>query len=456
MSVEQERIQEIVASVADQLDYLYPNGIPQEDANLKQYMNNILEGLRQTDADSFSDDYEELLDAMGLVAKKLKSNDGVSVDEPQKTAATTFSLLDQLQGGFAPPVALEEILEASSSEARLDIFKKIKYVDDLLVDWKEIRPILKTDLQTNDNAALECLQLHRSWFDQARSSTEYLHLQYDLCQNLMDSIVTHYFSTENSNVDYNLFVDLIQNWHDMFLDIMQCGHYSRALAENMEVSMMFLLRDISLQSSIGEEVSDIMPVHILALIDDQARWFRCWADHVSPNYLVSLLERTEILPEIIARWHLPNDDSSDQSSVANEALRLQSVAILAGIVNRTRVALFPWYLLSQTPSTPLDPKSIESLGPSTGTSAQTELKDPSIAELGAILEIFLNAAPDGAKVEWTRTCFNVIELILRGAKKDDAIFDHLLSTVQSHLEAIVKDASLEHAALLSEALSNLG
>ena len=38
----------------------------------------------------------------------------------------------------------------------------------------------------------------------------------------------------------------------------------------------------------------------------------------------------------------------------------------------------------------------------------------------------------------------------------DAIFDHLLSTVERHLEAIVKDGNLEQTALLSEALSNLG
>jgi hypothetical protein len=463
MSVDQERIEEIASSIADQLCSLYPNDIPEDDTDVKQYLQNLLDSLRQsdTDKDSFSRDYEELLSSIDVAVQKWKSNDKRA--EPQKAAATSFSLLDQLQGGFAPPVAVEEILEAPSVAERLTIFKKINYVEDLLADWKEFRPILRTDLQTSDSTAFECLQLHRKWFDQGRSSTEYLGLQYDLCQNLMDAIVTHFVSSEISAMEDNLLVDLIQNWHDMFLDVMQSGHYSRDLAENMEVSMMFLLRNISSQPSEEEEVEDIIPVHILALIDTQAKWFRSWADHVSPQYLVSLLERTEILPDLIVRCRIKKNDSPSQSSVSNEALRLQSVAILASIIGRTRVPLFPWYLLSQTLSTPLNtddmqnPKSIESLSPNTGFITHSESKDPSSAELGSVLEIFLTAVPYEAKVEWTRTCFNVIELILRGSKTvDNAIFDHLLSTVESHLEVIVKDANLEQAALLSEALSNLG
>ena len=132
------------------------------------------------------------------------------------------------------------------------------------------------------------------------------------------------------------------------------------------------------------------------------------------------------------------------------------MAILASIIGRTRVPLFPWYLLSQTLSTPLNtddmknPRSIESLSPNTGAITQTESsKDPSSAEIGSILEIFLTAVPYEAKVEWTRTCFSVIELILWGSKTVDAIFDHLVSTVERHLEAIVKDGNLEQTVKLS-------
>ena len=102
------------------------------------------------------------------------------------------------------------------------------------MDWNEISPLMKQDLlDPSTEHVLEIIKLHRKWFDQGRSSSEYTSLLYSLCQNLIETIVAEVIRSENKptgeidGATRELLIALVQNWRDMWLDLMIRDQYSR-------------------------------------------------------------------------------------------------------------------------------------------------------------------------------------------------------------------------------------
>jgi hypothetical protein len=454
MSVNQERVEEAASSIADQLCLLYPNGMPGDDTVIKKHFNDLLDNLPKSEGEKSSFYQDLLMRAIPIAVQQWKVNR--KNQEPAKTGGTSsFSLLDQLNAGFALPVTLEEIQEASSAQERLTVFQKIEFVEDLLPDWREIRLLVRAGLDNDTDAvALHYLALHRKWFDQARTSTDYVALEYDLCQNLVDSITGRIASLGTCSSENSLLFALIQNWHDMFLDLMQRGQYSED--KDMEVNMMLLLRNISIGG-------DILPAQIMGFIDPQARWFRSWADHVTPPHLVSLLEQTGLVPDLVARCQMPVHSTNDHAATLDHVLRLQSVAVLTSIICTTRVAFFPWHLFSSSPSPPLstadllkDPKSSSTSVPPAGSTAPTGPNTPSNEQVDSMLTIFLDTMLHEAKPEWTLICSTGMETILWGCQTAGVELTPRLAMIKCRLTGIMDDPAKQAAAeVLEEVLVKL-
>lgn len=434
MTAKQERIKETASSLADQLSLLFPNHEISYENDVKLCLQNLIDSYheRETNADSFSLDYSELLAAMDVAVQDWKTRE--NKPETGKPSSTQFSLLDQLNGGFALPVTAEEIHEASSTEERLSVLKKITYAEDLLEIWGDIKPLLKTELlTTSDNVASEYLRLHRKWFDQSRSSIEYIGLQYDLCQNLMDVVCDISISLGSSVMQDSFICELIENWHDMFLDLVQRGHYDKDLVGKMELNMILILKGRPTNPSDTESSSGIGLVHILALIDPLARWFRGWTDLVSPQHMVSLLERTGLVACLLNRSYLPTSESQDDISVANDALRMQSIVILSSILGRTRIVHFPWHLLQQPPSSAGTVSDFRNIEPRCGSN------EPGRTEVTVLLDAFIDFLRDDIHIECARICITSIELILHECKRVGLDWNNLLSKVEARVNSFAKD-----------------
>jgi len=337
--------------------------VQRADLDLRDSFSNMFSEL------SFPDDTKELKKAFSRAIQRWKSknaqncNDSTNEETSEtrsakKTTSTgnSFSLFDQLQGSFALPVSLDEIREASSTEERLKVFQKIKYLEDLLMDWNEICPILKNDLT---ESALQCpkiafdiIALHRKWFDQGRSSSEYTLLLYDMCQNLLETLaksVQLEDTCETLDIDEKqescLVASLVQNWRDMWVDIMQRDQYSEVLAREMENCMLslFLRNDRSKKGFLAQKV--------LARVDPSARWFHSWTYHVRTNDHILLLlcnpeEEKTVLSEL---WIEMNSFPDGHAFNLDKAsLSVHSTAVISIILCRTRLSEFPWEGLTQS------------------------------------------------------------------------------------------------------------
>ena len=402
-NLEEARVEAMAISFEEQLSIVYPRGPhyfhladsnnsnddevdsseTREEVILRNSLQNMINEL------PYPGDYKELKTAFTRAVQRWKSKntqDGNTSSSnggdqmmtegiPLTTSSTksttsigsSFSLLDQLQGGFAMPVSLEEIQEASSAQQRLKVFQKIIYLEDLLMDWNEICPLLTSDLSesslTNSGLALQIIDLHRKWFHQGRSSGEYTPLLYGICQNLLETLAKAIRVEEPQEMDDNtseisdftLVASLVQNWGDMWLDLMQRDQYLEDLAQEMEQCMfsLFLRSDDSSKKS-------CMAQNILALVDPSAKWFQSWTNHVLTNdHLVSLLcssserDTTVLLPDLWIRIQtFPDNNGNNLNN--NTPFLLHSIAIISIALCRTRLSQFPWEALTTKSTVPGD------------------------------------------------------------------------------------------------------
>lgn len=392
----------------------------------------------------------------------------------------SFSLFDQLQGGFAPPVTLEEIQEAPTAEERLKVLGTIAFIDDLVMEWSGIAPLLKIDLLSHSPAiALDVVAMHRKWFDQGRSSSEYTPLLYRLCQNLLEALVDKILhpacdcSGENSEDECRLVVSLVQNWRDMWLDLMQRGQYCEDLADEMEVCMLLVfLRCVGSTGDSNLSWSNVAQ-ESLAMIDTPSRWFQSWTDHVASNrQLCSLLNTTTmLLPDLWAR--IQSFPITTDPSVF--ALELQAISILSITLSRTRVSQFPWGALKgASPPRPVSHEELRnwkhlaeehknrdlpyspSSGPSASSSAsrspsptpareegprcmEKNVSNEVIPELvDKMLDLFLSAMtylPVQSNADLESVLLNGIESVLWGCLAGKLDYDHFLRKVTATLGA---------------------
>lgn len=387
MSLQQESVEEIAASLADQLSMLYPSNLDTLDENdTQKNVDLILNRIQEENADE-----EELRNAIPKAIAKWKkiNQNATNKKEVQKKS---FSLFDQLQS-FQLPVSLEEIKEASSAKERLAAFKKISFLDDLLMDWNEIKPLLMKDLQENDESdtKLEILNLHRKWFHDGRCSSEYLQLQYELCQNLLNIVMNQ---KQNPSFETGFLFKIVQTWCDLFLDIMQRGLYSRELVETMEKQFMLLLRDRN---------------QLLALADNRTRWFQAWTILVPKDILIELLEECALVPDFIKMCSTVPQKGSVDDYERRLSLYMQGVASLAAILEKIRLIGF--------------------------------LKLNKFKEsVDSILEIFLNAIALDEGDDWRLICYNALQVILSGCKEDgNSEFEKRLDKVRAGTNMATKE-----------------
>jgi hypothetical protein len=310
--------------------------------------------------------------------KEITSQVAPSVQSAVPTAS--FSLLDQLnqvhRQGLEMPVTMKDIQEANSAQARLKVLKRIEYLDDLMtLEWKqELVLLLRRDLVADENGdcslssstVIDLIALHRKWFDQGRSSDEYLPIMYDLCENVLQAVTKTAGSdmegrkggeTANDSVsaDSITLICLVQNWQDMWIDLMQRDQYMEDLAESMEGSAMSIfLRGNSEMNR---------PQQIMAMIDPSAHWFYCWAVSVSPQHLLHVMKsnNSRILADIWSQLkHL--DGPTSALNPAQWAIYFHLVSILAIMLVQTRVLQFPWdALISLSPEQQTDGETQQQL-----------------------------------------------------------------------------------------------
>lgn len=364
------QVEAMTSAFEDQLSAVYPNGPP----NLFDGNDNLPREFFQKVVHDFDFpvEYEQFKSAFSTATKRWKitfplnsnasdgaANDinskGILVPLNTKPTGGSFSLFDQFQKGFV--LTVEEIQKTSSIEGRLTLFEKVAYIDDLIMDWKEISNFLYADLAESSSRpdpqlALRIIGLHRKWYDLGRSSDEYTPLLFNICENLLRLLLkkesmerqqnddTHILSDNNSS-DEVLVGALVQNWRDMWLDLMQRNQYYEYLAQDIE-QLMFM---IFLQSPRTDEIA--LAQKILAMIDPNARWYHSWTNHVVTNdHLLSLLLARKdgvltALSELWLRIQLPLPESDKNPS--NYALQLHSISIFSITLCRIRLLrLIPW------------------------------------------------------------------------------------------------------------------
>lgn len=422
-SIKEERIRVQASYIADQLCALFPDGMPtistsddddndkhlqQVETTLQQIMKALHQRMLHSDFGNIwlegdngnmsVNDTIRIMFRTGVQKWKeeIKKNSVTSINNTSSnrtTAKQSFSLLDQLTGGFAPPITLEEIQEATTSESRFQVFEKVEFIDDLVPDWEEINLILKkelsktnSDVQQSGTLRRKYLELYRKLYHKCRSSIEYTNIRYDLCHNVLDSIIEHLGTVTGTttgtstiqneelegeekltNIDNDNNTDKeddmmvryqIQTWYDMFLDLMQCDLYSSTFNQiiSMEVKMMVLFlrankncTATTVTTSSTTTSSKTCP--ILSSIDYDTKWFQSWINHIHYKDLIPLLELCNVLPYLISTIQMEKtiDDSTDQLLQQQEEQQEQeqhfALSILIHILEKTRVIHFPWILI---------------------------------------------------------------------------------------------------------------
>lgn len=472
---EKECVENMAISFEKQLSFICPGGpgcfdIASTDGNeegsaesneapfFHDYLQSTIDGL------PYQSDFDELKTAFTIAVHRWKikniQNDDIGTSEdgdktitherptsgyPEntKTSGKSFSLMDQLQGGFAMPISLEDIEGATSSQERLTVFQKIIYSEDLLMDWNKIYPLLMNDLSAsflvNPDLALKLVNLHRKWFSQGRCSNEYTPLLYGICENLLKTLAKtiHLKKSEaiqdaaSETTQSSVVVALVQNWRDMWLDLMQRNQYSEDLAEEMEKLLfkLFLKPGSCKMSRIAQKV--------LALVDPSAAWFQSWTNHVMMNgRLLSLFRTSEgdtkILPEC---WtYIRSFPDTGDNDVDDIPFKLYSTAILSAVLCRTRVSQFPWDAL--TNANPTECLEVTKQSNEGINDFRTSIDEMLNLFLNVIAHILLkhtsdnDCSNDGLKI----TVLNGIEAILAGSHDFESEFNRRDRKVKSFFQ----------------------
>jgi hypothetical protein len=284
----------------------------------------------------------------------------------------SFSLLDQFIAGAVASggvgglelVKFEDIEQAACAKDRLLLFQKITYLEDLQMDWDQIRPILCRDMTVQRSlsalvdqneqmhVAMSFMSLHQKWFDEGRrsSSGEYIPLMYGLCLNLTEALVAVISDADSYNgkeqtdhytsILLHVVSALIQTWHEMWLDLMECDDYIDESATAIGVGMMLVI-SCGTVAHLAFYANQVM-----SLMDPCAGWFQSWVYRISPqeqSRLVQLLRETHLLSSSWAR--VQNSESTDRSPLSDTALRavqVQALSILCICVGAIRLSSFPW------------------------------------------------------------------------------------------------------------------
>lgn len=328
----------------------------------------------------------------------------------------SFSILDQLLAGAnggegltEPPVGFEDIQEATSKHERLQLFQKIKYLEDLQTDWDQMRSVLCQDMTVNlndrsswpspdeykEDVVLSLMSLHYpKWFREGleSGSDEFASLLYGLCQNLLEVLFTTVDSQRSSSVattttslsdsisnvrpcrdneqehqdDHyaqRVVSDLTTKWHIMWVDLMMArrsGRYMTELANELAVGMILLMTEDT--TTITTKTTDDLAFHALQTLatkDPYSKWFRFWLSRTLPqdnDRIIHLLVETNLLSTCWARMRqlLERSPNDRQHSNPLYPIQLQALSIFCICLHRLRFNCFPWSCLQDPPMSKRD------------------------------------------------------------------------------------------------------
>lgn len=245
----------------------------------------------------------------------------------KKQQATASSLFSNnaffFQGNLSYLITLDQIEEATSQEDRLELFKSA-VVDDLLPDWPSVARLLQQGLM--DNRAY--LQVYEKLLNDTigKVSNEYLIVKMDVCEHLIDywyAAETTRTSSKNDEDDSSCCLGLVAKvWMDwMINDAYQSEKRAFALGKKLY------------RLHWNSDSSPSQLAMYFAENDPQGRWFRAWVHHLTPQQGVelaacmmdtidgSLMNRQSEEPKVHDRYWL---------------------ALVASLLVKTRVSLFPW------------------------------------------------------------------------------------------------------------------
>jgi hypothetical protein len=274
----------------------------------------------------------------------------------QKQSFSLFAQLDAASWG-ASRITMDDLETATTPEERLSMLQKVAHVDDVVMDWKEVSPLLQEGLSIPDLSA-DFIQLHRKWFDQGRASNEHFPIRCDLCDNILLSILKfvvnnwgseHQIQQERISPAQETLFDLWSLWNDMWCDLMKqptsCEDLKGSSLETMGQQVLLLLRNLETPNEESQSFA-LYPSHILALVDPSARWFSCWAARMAPPQLVRLLRTAEVLPDLWQRISSSQeflflDQCKTLPELLGAALRQSSLSLWKSILVCTRVHWLP-------------------------------------------------------------------------------------------------------------------
>lgn len=417
----QVRVEEdLASSLAIQLNALLPHGFSEQDSEQHRQVQECFQRL--IGSTPGNDAVDELKAALPIAVQEWKKLQ----QTPHSKKPKSFSLLDQLGmgGGFAT-VNIQEMIELPSVPSRLEKLQKIEYLEDVMSHWNEVRTMLLEGLQYQDvynptTVAKEYLRLHRKWFHDGRSSTEYLGIQYHLCLNLsqclQEGIQQQSALALDNPKESQWLLDLLINWHDMFLDLMLRDHYIKDEMPEIESTLSNIL-SFSPSSGKEQDIGILLPADMLALVDPSAWGFASWVHHLSPQEVVKFLEKNDNL--VLISWEralateLGSAEEHKTKIVQNR--RWQSLSILTYILRQTRVSLFPWRLAIGGQDNFFS-----------DASRRYQLFDRLLLELGSL--------GDASGVKWKcDICFECMDIILSGSRDEEESRKLIERVVKPHV-----------------------
>ena len=365
----------VTYTLVENLLLLYPDGPPFDENQIRKWLRELV-GQSTASPDKGDKNCEATEEKLKMAVTravqewKRRSKEGKSksnlpsTKKQQKHSFSLFAQLDAASWG-APRITVDDIQAASTPEEQILVLQKVAHVDDIVLDWNHISPLLQEGLGTIDLAE-EYIELHRNWFDHGRASTEHWVIRCDLCQNVLQAIVqtiiTGGWESESKllgsgkshlSAFHQAFFNLWTLWNDMWFDLMQnpVGQDgSRGSLERMGVLVLRLLKNLGTKHS-GQQISafQVHPAHFLALVDPSARWFKVWATHLTPPHLFQMLHTADLLPTIWQRISshscvLPSRCSS-LPEMLEAVLYQHSLCFMGTILTCMRLKCFPTSLI---------------------------------------------------------------------------------------------------------------
>lgn len=308
-----------------------------------------------------------------LAVRKWKSPPEGEPDSVEVNSKSV-SLWNQLQG-FSPRVFWPDIENVEASPAaRLVLLQKVDHVDDVSSDWAEVQKLLQGGLEEPD-LTVDYTELHVKWFDQCSSAAEFQTLQVDLCRNLLHYLQRHFSKNfhcaESSSIGFsthqNAVFHVLQRWDQMWAALLSKHFIPEESLNEMVFEILIMMKSMRVPNEQPAGMG-LFPSHFLAILDPYSSWFHRWVRRIAAPTAACVIRASEIVPhlwlrcessgsmgnlyverdetELVTTRDIPEGDTLT-TDVLNQAIHVQSIAMLCQIMEEMRDFYFPWDHLSR-------------------------------------------------------------------------------------------------------------